>query len=173
MSVIAKLDVRGYRPFGTGSLIELGCVCQNDLMAMYADSDEDKLFTKASPWGEARLHVSSGFEFPQAMLGDQFYAMLVHKDEPGFTVQPEGAFLVCPARIASVENMGGTTNRVNITSGYDVPKELALRNFNWSMSIDNPGASDQLKPGTDGWLFSIFPARQFDKSSAIASAHGR
>src|SRR3546814_3456431 len=81
----------------------------------------------------------------------QFYAMLVHKDEPGFTTEPKGALFVCPARFSHIEDFGGTTKRIHIASGREVPASLALRNFNWTMSIDNPGASDQLKPGTDGW----------------------
>ena len=173
MSVIAKLNLAAVRPFGQGSLLELGCVCQNDLMAMYAESDEDKLFTNASPWGEAKLSLSLPVESNPASVGSQFYAMLVHKDEPGFTTEPAGAFLVCPARISSVEDFGGTSKRVHITSAWKVPDGLALRNFSWSMSIDNPGASDQLKPGTDGWLFSLYPAGEFDKRTAIDAAHGR
>lgn len=173
MSVIAKLNLAAVRPFGNGSLYELGCVCQNDLMAMYADSDEDKLFTNASPWGEARINTSLPAAAAHPAQGSQFYAMLVHKDEPGFTTQPKGAFLVCPARISHVEDFGGTTKRVHICSTYDVPKDLALRNFSWSMSIDNPGASDQLKPGSDGWLFSLYPAGDFDKRTAIDAAHGK
>src|SRR3546814_9159944 len=59
MSVIAKLNLLAVRAFGGGSLYEMSCVCQDDLMAMYAKSDEDKLFTNASPWGEARLNTRS------------------------------------------------------------------------------------------------------------------
>lgn len=173
MSVIAKLNLNAVRPFGLGSLYELGCVCQNDLMAMYADSDEDKLFTNASPWGEARMNVSLAAQGAHPAQGTQFYAMLIHKDEPGFTTEPKGAFLVCPARISSVEDFGGTSKRVHISSAHNVPDGLALRNFSWTMSIDNPGASDQLKPGTDGWLFSLYPAGEFDKRTAIDAAHGR
>src|SRR3546814_5748239 len=76
--------------------------------------------------------------------------MLVHKDEPGFTTEPKVALFVCPARISHIEDFGGTTKRIHIASGREAPASLALRNFNWTMSIDNPGASDQLKPGTDG-----------------------
>src|SRR3546814_8721156 len=90
----------------------------------------------------------------------QFYAMLVHKDEPGFTTEPKGALFVCPARISHIEDFGGTTKRIHIASGREVPASLALRNFNWTMSIDNPGASDQLKPGTDGWLFSLYRSEE-------------
>lgn len=173
MSVIAKLNLLAVRAFGGGSLYELSCVCQNDLMAMYADSDEDKLFTTASPWGEARMNVSLPAEAAHPAVQSQFYAMLVHKGEPGFTTEPKGAFLVCPARILHVGDFGGTTKRVHISSAYNVPEGLALRTFSWSMSIDNPGASDQLKPGTGGWLFSLYLAGPFDKRTAIDAAHGK
>lgn len=175
MSVIAKLNLNAVRAFGAGALLELGCVCQNDLMAMYADSDEDKLFTTASPWGEARLNVALpvGAVGANPSPGSQFYAMLVHKDEPGFTTEPKGAYLVCPARIASVEDFGGNSKKVHISSSFTVPDGLTLRSLSWSMTVDNPGASDQLKAGSDGWLFSLFPAGDFDKASTIAAAHGR
>src|SRR3546814_1084290 len=143
MSVIAKLNLLAVLAFGGGSLYEMSCVCQDDLMAMYAKSDEDKLFTNASPWGEARLNTSLGVEAAHPAPMSQFYAMLVHKDEPGFTTEPKGALFVCPARISHIEDFGGTTKRIHIASGREVPASLALRNFNWTMSIDNPGASDQ------------------------------
>ena len=173
MSVIAKLSVRDVHNFGTGTLVDMGCVCENDLMANYAGSEEDKLFTKASPWGEARFNLGI-FELGASVFqGDQFYAMLVHKDEPGYTENPAGSFLSCPARIASVVDYGGTSKTVNITSDNSVPKELLLRQFNWKMTIDNPGASNQLKPGSDGWWFSLFKAAGTNRNEVIAKAHGR
>src|SRR3546814_1378483 len=104
MSVIAKLNLLAVRAFGGGSLYEMSCVCQDDLMAMYAKSDEDKLFTNASPWGEARLNTSLGVEAAHPAPMSQFYAMLVHKDEPGFHTEPKGTLFVCPARIRSEEH---------------------------------------------------------------------
>src|SRR3546814_8527960 len=104
MSVIAKRNLLAVRAFGGGSLYEMSCVCQDDLMAMYAKSDEDKLFTNASPWGEARLNTSLGVEAAHPAPMSQFYAMLVHKAEPGFTTEPNGALLVCPARISHTED---------------------------------------------------------------------
>src|SRR3546814_11530631 len=103
----------------------------------------------------------------------QFYAMLVHKDEPGFTTEPKGALFVCPARISHIEDFGGTTKRIHIASGREVPASLALRNFNWTLSIDTPGASDQLKPGSDGGPFSLSPPAESDKRPAIDAEHGR
>src|SRR3546814_12621684 len=99
--------------------------------------------------------------------------MLVHKDEPGFTTEPKGALFVCPARISHIEDFGGTTKRIPIPSGRVVPASLALRNFNWTMSIDNRGASDQLKPGTYAWLSSLYPARELDKITSLDDPHRR
>src|SRR3546814_9556420 len=42
MSVIAKLDLLAVRAFGGGSLYEMSCVCQDDLMAMYAKRSEER-----------------------------------------------------------------------------------------------------------------------------------
>src|SRR3546814_14963592 len=104
MSVIAKLNLLAVRAFGGGSLYEMSCVCQDDLMAMYAKSDEDKLFTNASPWGEARLNTSLGVEAAHPAPMSPFYAMLVHKDEPGFTTRSEerrvgkGCVITCRSR---------------------------------------------------------------------------
>src|SRR6185369_7548856 len=61
MSVIAKLTVRSIVEFGTGTFVELGCIADNEMMAAYATSNEDKLFSKYSPWGEIKLHQRGGW----------------------------------------------------------------------------------------------------------------
>src|SRR3546814_14035258 len=108
MSVIAKLNLLAVRAFGGGSLYEMSCVCQDDLMAMYAKSDEDKLFTNASPWGEARLHTSLGVEPAHPAPMSKFHDMLVHQQHPGFPTQPKAATIVRPAQISPPQNFGPT-----------------------------------------------------------------
>lgn len=169
MSVIAKLSLNAIRDFGAGALYELSCVCQDDLMAEYAGSEEDKLFTRFSPWGEARIHLRSGAQFPQAHLQDAFYAMMVPKAE-GREGHPDGAWLSSPARIASMTDFGGSSRQVEICNSHDVPVGNAIANFNWRMSVDNPAASDQLVPGSDGWTFSLWNAGDFTRDAAIAAA---
>ena len=38
------------------------------------------------------------------------------------------------------------------------------------MSVDNPGATNQFKPGTPYWI-ALYPAINFDRDGAIAAAH--
>jgi hypothetical protein len=173
MSVIAKLIVRGSSAFGPGVLVEMGCICENDLMTNWTSlkDDEDRMFTTASPSGDARLNLAVSPQFPQMNQGDDYYFVLTHKDEPGFTENPKGCFLTSKARISHVTDFGGTTKYVEICS--ENPQQYAtLQRFGWKMSIDNPGAYNQLKPGTGGWLLSIFPCKSFTIRTAIDAAHG-
>src|SRR3546814_19525655 len=82
---------------------------------------------------DLRLNTSLGVEAAHPAPMSQFYAMLVHKDEPGFTTEPKGALFVCPARISHIEDFGGTTKRIHVASGREVPASLALRHFTWPL----------------------------------------
>lgn len=175
MSMIAKLSVRAARDFGSGVLVELGCVCENDLMAAYAPSDEDKLFTRYSPWGEARINLKQGAPVP--MEGDTYYAILLRPDEvvPGRINHPEATMLV-DVSIAGITDRGeGVAKNVDFISmpvqdagDDDVSKRVASA-FSWRMSIDNPGATDQLKAGEKGYLLGFYPVSKFTAQSALAS----
>lgn len=171
MSVIAKMNVLATRDFGTGALIELSCVCANDLMAAYAESHEDKLFTQYSPWGEARVQLFAGHRIP--FEGDQFYLVAMRKDE--CRGQPmSGASYLVPARCASLTHFAdGQDKRVEFQLGWR-KETVAVHasGFNWKMSVNNPGALCQFVPGTDDYWIGFYPVSKFDRNEAIADAHG-
>jgi hypothetical protein len=173
MSVIAKMNVLSINNFGSGMLIELQCVCENDLMAAYAESHEDKLFTKYSPWGEARLHVGPGQ--PPLMDGDQVYMMILSQDELGGNEESlkkprdNGAIYGTRLAIRGVTDRGeGQAKQVEFDGGMD---PSGVTNFRWKMSVDNPGATDQLKAGSSGYRLEMFKASKFNRDQAIEAAH--
>lgn len=167
MSVIAKMNVTAVRDFGSGALIELSCVCANDLMAAYAESHEDKLFTQYSPWGDARLHVASGTKLP--MAGDQFYLVVLTPDEVGDTLHAKAAY-EAPLYIAGLTDRGeGTAKQVEFVGGAN--KTHTVTGFNWRMSVDNPAATDQFIPGKSGYSVGFYPLSSFDRDEAIQAAH--
>lgn len=194
MSVIAKLVVRNQVEYGTGGrLIELGCLCDNDLMAGYAADEQDKLFTKYSPWGEMKVSQPEGFGLTGTMESGAhddggitqppaFYVMALHASEHELKEQGDAysypdanfpgssawAYGVCHR----VEIFGGDTKRVEFRAGNTgTVKGKGIEKFNWRMSVDNPGASDQFKPG-ECYYFVLYPAAKFDRNAAIRAAHG-
>jgi hypothetical protein len=186
LSVIAKLIVRQSSNFGTGMLTELGCVCENDLMAAYAGSEEDRLFTKYSPWGEMRIHAG----LSPAPKGKAVFAMLLQPEEidrerleyaldlanhvhPGYWLFPKAA-MACEARIVSITDFGDNSAKtVEICSSYDARKtSWNVDNFNWKMSVDNPPATAQFRPGVSGYWMALYPADEFTRDQAIRAAHG-
>lgn len=168
MSVIAKLNVSDVRDFGSGALIELSCVCANDLMAAYAESHEDKLFTKYSPWGEARLHVEAGVKLP--LKGDQYYLMILADDEAGEQPHP-AADLRTKLWVQGVTDRGeGAAKQLEMMGGKD-PSGITA--FNWRMAVDNPGATNQLKAGSSGYTVGFYPTVRFDRDETIAAAHSK
>lgn len=189
MSVIAKLDIRNVTDFGTGRLIELGCVCENDLMAAYAGSEENRLFTRYSPWGEMKLHQPEGFILGNGKTSDgysraaAFYVMALHESEHTYVEDDHTAFGRAdknfPGSAAwifghcySVTDFGGSKHvefRANNGGTY---KGRAIEKLNWKMQVDNPGASDQFKPGHN-YYFVLYSVEHTDRDGAIASAHGR
>lgn len=168
MSVIAKMVVRNSHVFGVGSLAELSCLCDNDLMAEYATSEEDKLFTRYSPWGEIKLHLDSGWSLQQ---DQKYYVMVLAKDEIGES--PKGAALFCELRVCSVTDFGdGQARRLEMSDGWN-KKNLPRRgidHFNWKMSVDNPPVFDQLKAGSnDYWI--AFYREELGRDGTIQLAH--
>lgn len=175
MSVIAKVTIRAITAFGTGQLFELGCVAENDMMAAYAKSEEDRLFTKYSPWGEIKLCQPAGYalgygpdEFKQ---GDAFYVMLLSAEEADDT-KFSGAYAKCPARCASVTDFGdGQAKRLEFRNEGAHDDHRGVDKLNWKMSVDNPAATNQVKAGALYWI-ALYPAPTFDRDSAIRAAHG-
>lgn len=174
MSVIAKMQVRARTEFGNGSLLELGCLCDNDLMAAYAESDEDKLFTKYSPWGEMKLHQPAGYDLTNGVEDRRFYVMILANSEVSDEgLAFEGAVAVCRLHVVSVTDFGDNmAKRVEMIEKRSMEKaERGIAKFNWKMSIDNPGATNQLRPGVDSYWMALYPADKFDRNGVIAAAH--
>lgn len=175
MSVIAKLSIRAISAFGHGTLTEFGCVCANDLMAMYAGSEEDKLFTTASPWGEAKLSGQGALGSAADGFGDgaTFYFMVLWPDEA--PAEPEkfnafnGATLAFKGRCNSLLDLG-YSKTVEFTAERQADR--GIDRFAWKMMVDNPGAYNQFKPGTECWI-ALYPVSSFDRDGAIRAAHGR
>jgi hypothetical protein len=189
MSVIAKMMVRARSEFGTGRLIELSCLCDNDLMVAYAGgSEEDKLFTKYSPSGDMRLHQPSGFtlsgpdEDPDPVFDKvsvAYYVMALAEDEHEYVeVDPArywrdvnfpGSHAWTFAQCHSLTWFGADTARVEFRAGKG--RNHGVDALNWKMSVDNPGASNQFKPGNGYWIV-LYPAEKFDRNATIRAAHG-
>lgn len=192
MSVIAKLMVRAQSEFGTGRLIELSCVCDNDLMAAYATSEEDKLFTRYSPSGDMRLHQPSSYvlsgevepadqdpNFPKPPAA--FYVMVLAEDEHELVEDPRanswedknfpGAAAWRLAGCHSLSQYGGDTARVEFRAGGQ-GHGRGVDALNWKMSVDNPAASSQFKPGAR-YFIVLYDAARHTRDTAIAAAHGR
>lgn len=175
MSVIAKLSIRSITAFGTGQHVKLACVATNDVMAAYAVTEEDKLFTKYSPWGEMKLNQPAGYSLGQAgdefKQGDVFYVMALAAKEVDDTTFP-GSYAVCPAICASLTDFGdGQAKRVEFRNGGSASDHRGVDRLNWKMSVDNPAATGQFKPGTEYWI-ALYPAAKFDRDATIRAAHG-
>lgn len=166
MSVIAKMNVLQTRAFGQGQLVELGCVCENDLMAIHTPSNEDVTFSQASPSGDAKMQCASTLKFRNQ---EQVYLIFHHqKEAPEF----EGAISVVPARCVSITDYGGTSKRVEIASmyrNYQEPKrhELEPDAFNMVISIDNPGASVQFTPGAQDYWVGVYRCLDYTMAQAL------
>lgn len=168
MSVIAKMNVLSSRAFGEGNLLELQCVCENDMMAAYAGSEEDRLFTKYSPSGDARVTVPP--QNRDLMVQDKVFVVAAREAEQASF---SGAVILVPARCVSLTDFGSESRQVEFALGWRKPdwEDRHALAFNWRMMVDNPGASNQFVPGTDDWWIGIYPAGRFNRDEAIAAAH--
>lgn len=179
MSVIAKFAVRGVSHFGTGQAVDLSCWCENDLMAAYATDEQDKLFTKYSPWGEMRVNTLE--HFPLGKAGDEFgpasafYVMCLSADEAGEIADAEtrafpGATTFLKAECKSLLHLAGDERVVEFRLSGKQPHR-GVEGFAWKMAVNNPGATDQMKPGGVYWI-AFYDTDRFDRNAAIRAAHG-
>jgi hypothetical protein len=179
MSVIAKMVIRQVHQFGVGNLVELSCLCSNDMMTAYAGSEEDKLFTKYSPNGDIKLHQPHGFTLGEQ--NDVFFVMIGRTAEvdpdsfgkPG-PDSPYAAYAWGTLRVISMTLFGGESRRVEMCDGYrklEHFKPRGMDNFNWKMSIDNPAATNQLTPGLDDYFIAFYPEKHFTRDDAIRAFH--
>ena len=171
MSVIAKLYVQGTTPMGSNTLLALSCVCENELMAGHTPSNEDILFSKYSPSGEARLILAGAGAGDYGVLqGDQFYFIFQKSAE-----QPnlDGAFGASRMNVQSITDFGGTSKQVQLVSENRTAPDPSwtIQNVNFKIMIDNPRASDQFKAGESGWWLTVYKATSVTMHEAIAMAH--
>lgn len=192
MSVIAKLMVRQAVQYGTGTFVELGCVCDNDLMAAYATSDEDKLFSRYSPWGEIRLNQRSGWAVfthdadqhvePPGAGPKAFYVMLLTDEEVsaasgeyGFP----GAAAFVKVTCYSKTKFAGDGSRVELREVHNwkigetnyQKRDSVIERMSWKMHVDNPPAEAGFTPGKDYWAV-FYDAQSFSQKQAIRAALG-
>ncbi len=175
MSVIAKLQLNGTLDFANGSLSKLSCVCENDMMAAYAGANEDRLFTKYSPYGE--MKIEHGFKTakgnPKFEIGHKFYVVIL-RSLTGVPLCP-GAEHVHPVRCHAIHDFG-TTKQVEISNdGWPMSANLPAPEgtpgvFHWRMSIDNPPAVAFFEPGKAGYYAAFYDADKFTSAEAVYKA---
>jgi hypothetical protein len=185
MSVIAKFVVRTVEDFGTGKLTQLGCWCDNDMMAENAEAKDhkDKLFTKYSPSGDMKLSQPQYCQLGQAgdyewdTKADAFYVMMLNMDElrDGFDTisdgrQFPGSSLAFVGTCLSVTDLG--YSKQVVFTGKAKQSHIGMDKFRWQMTVDNPGASNQFKPGHDVWIV-FYPCSKYTRDEAIHDAHAK
>lgn len=185
MAVIAKLMVRRVVNFGTGNFVELGCVCDNDLMAAYATTEEDKLFSRYSPWGEVRLNQRAGWgvftheedvHVVEPNKGPRaFYVMLLTENEVYSETFPKASAFI-KMNCYSKSQFAGDGSRVELREVYgwhetsDSRSRInVIEKMSWKMHVDNPPAEAGFIPGTNYWV-AFYDAAVFDRDRTISMA---
>ena len=194
MSVIAKLSVQTRADYGTGSYIALNCVASNEVMAAYAGSEEDKLFSRYSPSGEIKINQAAGWSvFPDPRPDEHvtydpnkpwqppmFYVMLIGLDE---VAEPNFGDMItyCQVECYSVSKYAYDGSRVELRdvpgwAGSEIKRDYRDRScvidrLSWKMHVDNPAAEAQFVAGRKYWV-AFYPVEKFDRDAAIAAAHG-
>lgn len=177
MSVIAKMNISSVTPYGVGRAVNLSCVASNETMAGFAEgaSEEDRLFTRASPSGSMLLNQPATHLLgkPRHEPGDgpdTFYVVVLFGDEAD-GMECKGASAIVEAKVTSLTDFGGTSREVQFHDHYNkTDRTKGVDRLNWKMMVDNPGAHRQFKPGQP-CLIAFFPTTAFDRDHAIAAAH--
>lgn len=186
MSVIGKMTVRAAETYDKGQKVTLGVVCENEFMAHYHPENENVVFTRYSPSGEAQLHLHvpidlepTDFEFP---IGDgktawgkkpvELYLIYLKQlEQPSL----DGAAFFAKLRVVSVTDFGGTSKQVELCNDYAsgpyLLGENESRQINLKLGIDNPAAADQFVPQDTGWWVVAYRADQMTQREALALAH--
>jgi hypothetical protein len=159
-SVIAKFQIVSQRQFGEGQfLTSLSCVCENDLMAAYAGSEEDRLFTRYTGWGEAQVGALLGSG--HCTKGQKLYAVFLRSTEKPSCPR---ARKVVAAYVDEVANIGHDQGRVEIAGRDQV-------GLNCRMSIDNPPAVAFFEPKVYDYWVAFYCADELTRDEALADAH--
>jgi hypothetical protein len=188
MSVIGKMTVASAEEFANGQKVKLTCVCENELMAHYHPENENVVFTRYSPSGEANLQFDKPVDLPKVPASYKHYETGedVHFEKACelylvYLKQPEQPNVVGAAFFGKLRVHGitdyGTTKSIELCNPYSyhgtdypfAPGEA--RGINIKLGIDNPGASDQFQPATDGWWVVAYRADQMTQAEALALAH--
>lgn len=161
-AVIAKMQITGCRDFGaTGWLTTLNCVCENDLMAAYAGAEENRCFTKYSPWGEGQVNAALGSGNIEMFTSREVYMVSVRGAEKP---KCEKALLVVPARVHAITDFGDyQAKQVEVVGAGKV----GLR---WKMAIDNPPAVEFFEPGKSDYWVAFYAADEHNRDSALIDA---
>ncbi len=171
MSFIAKMNVNAARLFSDGNVM-LNIQCVYDT-ALGEAENEDVRFTKASPYGEGHLTVEPGPDAPQQ--GTSIYLTFDDQKPDNFDlcmfalpVQICEVFETPHSRKATFRPAWGTAKKLDdIPPGKRIAKEKP--SFEMSMSVDNPGAYQQLGAGKTFWM-QVFDASKFSMTEAIHNA---
>ena len=180
MSVVAKMRANQKpRLFPEVQQVDLDCVCDDRLFTINTPVpgrvSENQTFSQASPQGNCRFQLPTS---EPVGMDEDFYLIF----QEGIECPPmEGALVVSKVRCMSVTDFGGTSKQVDVCSVYRdydhqarQPAADAHPRQTWSfhlrMSIDNPAASIQFRPGDTTYWLGIYRARDFDLPAALADA---
>lgn len=185
MSVIGKMQVQKAETYDKGQNVELSVVCADNLMAHYHPENEDVVFTRYSPSGSGTLHFDVPIDLPNVPTtftadGEErsyekpceLYLIYMRQPErPNI----EGAAFFAQLRCNSRTEYGSEYRLTELCSIYHpsehvfAPNEARLANL--KLGIDNPPASNQFEPGTDGWWVVAYRADLITEAEALALAH--
>jgi hypothetical protein len=187
MSVIGKMSVQKAETFDKGQAVELSVVCADALMAHYHPENENVAFTRYSPSGSATLHFDKPVELPKVPASWEDASGVHEYEKPCelyliYSRQEErpsieGAAFFAQLRCASRTEYGTDHRMIELCTVYH-PREHAFaaneaRLANLKLGIDNPPASNQFEPGTDGWWVVAYRADQMTMEEALAHAHAQ
>lgn len=181
MSVVAKMRANQKpRLFPDVQQVDLDCVCDDRLFTINdpvpGRLSEGQTFSQASPQGNCRFMLPAS---EPVGLDEDFYLIFQERIECPPMV---GALAVSKVRCMSVTDFGGTSKQVDVSSAFR-PYDHQNRqpapdthprqtwSFHLRMSIDNPAAAIQFRPGETTYWLGIYRARDFDLQDALADAY--
>jgi len=187
MSVIAKMyALNNPRIFPDSQQVDLTVVYDDRLMTIRDPATtpgrvlENQTFSTASPSGDARFNMPLTHKVHRL---EEYYLIFIEQDSTSTPHPPAfpKAIMVAKIRCVSITDFGGTSKQVEMCSesSYDHETRKTCPNvhpnqshtFNLRMSIDNPHASIQFKPGTGGYWIGLYPANDFSMLEALEDAH--
>jgi hypothetical protein len=187
MSVIGKMCVQSQKTFNNsqydrGHLLTLGVVCENQFMAHYHPENENVVFTKYSPSGNAEIHFDKEITIPPRLIesngetreipGELYLIYLRQADRPNI----EKSVFHAPLKCYSRTEYGTDLKTIELTSALylssnDIAKEGQPRRISIKLGIDNPCAANQFEPGQTDWWVVAYSANEMSSTEALALAH--